>query len=215
MPFVYSPQVVRRLEAALSSERLARYVAAGGGIEAGIQLYAWNCALSEALYTPLQGLEVALRNALGEKLKQAYGSDWFELDPGPPITNPLVDMVKAACEELRKRGRGTTHGRVTAELNLGFWTGLLAKRHETSLWRPHFRAAFPGAPNPLLRKEVFSRLDQIRRLRNRIAHHEPIFVRDGAGDHAAILELIGWICPTTRDWVAHQSRVPSVLAQRP
>lgn len=204
-----------RLEAALSSERLARYIAVGGGTEAGVELYAWNCALSEALYTPLQGLEITLRNALGEKLKQGYGSDWFELNPGPPIANPLVDKVNVACAELRTRGHRSTHGRVTAELSLGFWTGLLAARYETDLWRPHFRRAFPAGPNRLLRKDVFSRLDQIRRLRNRIAHHERIFDRDIAADHAAILDLIGWICPTTRDWVEHQSRVGSVLAKRP
>ncbi len=215
MPFAYTPQTIVELETTLSSERLARYVAIGGSKEAGLKLYVWNSALSESMYTPLQGLEVALRNALGDKLRTTYGPRWYELNPGPALHYPLPEMLLAARNELGKRGLPVDHGRIIAELNWGFWTGILAKRYETTLWRPLFRTAFPSAPTPLIRNNVFLPLDDLRRLRNRIAHHEPIFNRNIADDYAAILNLIGWISPTTRQWVDDQSRVLTVLAQRP
>jgi hypothetical protein len=55
----------------------------------------------------------------------------------------------------------------------------------------------------------------LRDLRNRIAHHEPIFSRDLAADDRTILEVIGWMCADTRAWVVHHSEVPAILADRP
>lgn len=52
-------------EQALSLERFGRYLdwAAGDGMRA-IELYTLNTRISESLYTPLQMLEVALRNRI-------------------------------------------------------------------------------------------------------------------------------------------------------
>jgi hypothetical protein len=49
---------------------------------------------------------------------------------------------------------------------------------------------------------------------NRIAHHEPIHNRPLGELHAVALTTAGWICPTTRDWIAGRSRVPALLADR-
>ncbi|ULJ74489.1 hypothetical protein L2W42_21845 (plasmid) [Rhizobium gallicum] len=101
-----------------------------------------------------------------------------------------------------------------AELNWGFWTGILAKRYETSLWRPHLRSVFQSA-DPLTRGQIFVPLDDLRRLRNRIAHHEPILNRNIAADYQAILDLVGYICPTTAAWVDGHSQVAAILATKP
>lgn len=42
-------------------------------------------------------------------------------------------------------------------------------------------------------------------------HHEPMFTRHLQVDYHSILTLAGWICPKTRDWIAHHSRVESLL----
>ena len=65
------------------------------------------------------------------------------------------------------------------------------------------------------RHGVESRVDQLYYLRNRVAHHEPIFTRDLVRDHGFLLEVAGWICIDTRDWIADRSSVPAVLAARP
>ncbi|TBD33823.1 hypothetical protein [Rhizobium ruizarguesonis] len=176
MVFAYTAANIANLESSHSPERLGPYYAlAGGDKELGLKLYAWNSALSQTLYTPLQGLEVALRNALGGQLLAA--------------------------------------GRIVAELNWGFWTGILAKRYEP-LWRSHFRKAF-NATGPLTRDQIFQPLDDLRRLRNRIAHHEPIINRNIAADYASILNLISYISPTTAQWIDDQSEIAAVIAAKP
>ena len=49
------------------------------------------------------------------------------------------------------------------------------------------------------------------KLRNRIAHHEPIFTRRLDEDHTRILQVTGWISPRARAWIECRSRVPLLL----
>ena len=189
------------------------YALAGNDKARGLRLYAWNSALSQALYTPLQGLEVTLRNALGDQLKAAYGPTWFDLNPGPALQYPLPEMLLKVRTELGRHGSIPVHGRVVSELNWGFWTGILAKRYE-QLWRSHFRQVFQ-APGTLTRAQIFQPLDDLRRLRNRIAHHEPILNRNIAADYASIIELIRSISPDTALWIDSESQVAKVLATKP
>ena len=64
---------------ALSLERFGRYLSWAGGDQArALELYALNTGLSEALYVPLQVLEVVLRNRVHAVLVQAQGPRWFE-----------------------------------------------------------------------------------------------------------------------------------------
>jgi hypothetical protein len=212
--FVFSPAIIANLESSHSPERLAPYYALAGNDKAlGLKLYAWNSALSQALYTPLQGLEVTLRNGLSDQLKAVYGPTWFDLSPGPALHYPLPDMLLKVRTELGRHGSIPDHGRVVAELNWGFWTGILAKRYE-QLWRSHFRQVFQ-AHGPLTRAQIFQPLDDLRRLRNRIAHHEPILNRNISSDYASILDLIGYISPDTARWIDAQSQVAAVVAAKP
>ena len=72
---------IAAMEAALSLERFARYVAwAGGDRQRALDLYTLNTQLSEALYTPLQVLELALRNRVHAVLSAAHG---YTLAQGP------------------------------------------------------------------------------------------------------------------------------------
>ncbi len=181
--------------------------------ELGLKLYAWNSALSQALYTPLQGLEVTLRNAISNRLRAKFGPTWYDLNPGSALHYPLPDMLLKTRTELGRRGIVAEHGRVVAELNWGFWTGILAKRYEP-LWRSDLRQVFQSH-GPLTRNAVFQPLDDLRRLRNRIAHHEPILNRNIAADYASILLLIRYISPTAAQWVDDQSQVSTILAAKP
>ncbi|MDE0696676.1 MAG: hypothetical protein OXH76_12695 [Boseongicola sp.] len=80
-----------------------------------------------------------------------------------------------------------------------------------TLWRAALRGAFPHCPT-LIRRQAHRPLNALRTLRNRIAHHEPILARNLVEDHERILEVAGWISPTTRAWIEHHSRVPALLA---
>jgi hypothetical protein len=82
-----------------------------------------------------------------------------------------------------------------------------------ALWRPALHRAFPNAR--LRRSDVHKPFPGLRDLRNRIAHHEPIFSWPLAHEYRTIIDVIGWICVDTPTWVVHHSTVPDVLAGRP
>ncbi len=216
--FLYNVSNISALEKALSAERLSTYQAATATPEAALRLYAWNTAASAALYGPLQALEVTVRNAFHQALAPIYGMDWYD-NPRAGLTPVACVRVAEAKQKLRAGGKPVAPPRIIAELSFGFWERLLARgprgnqNYETTLWRPALYRAFPYARRP--RSEVHKPFPSLRDLRNRIAHHEPIFARQLADDYQIILEVIGWMSPEIHDWVIHQSQVPAILATRP
>ena len=72
--------------------------ATGGDREKALHLYTWNTALSAAFYGPLQGLEVALRNALHRQLTERYGAEWYD--------NPAAGLDTGGLESDCRRETG-------------------------------------------------------------------------------------------------------------
>jgi hypothetical protein len=199
----------------LSSERLQRYEEiADGDAEHALRLYVWNTALSESLYSPIQGLEVTLRNKIHDRLTSQFGASWYD-DTRVGLQYVQRDQVSSAQRSLQDRGKPLDSPRLIAELNFGFWVGLFGPRYETHLWRPYLRHLFVNAPRPFLRKDVHRVLNDIRLLRNRVAHHEPILQRPLSKEHGLVLTAIGWLCTPTTFWVAHHSRFDVVHSARP
>ncbi|CUX70553.1 conserved hypothetical protein [Agrobacterium sp. NCPPB 925] len=60
--------------------------------------------------------------------------------------------------------------------------------------------------------QIFQPLDELRRLRKRIAHYEPALNRNIAPRYDSLLDLIGYISQATAWWVDDQSSVMEVLA---
>ena len=87
------------------------------------------------------------------------------------------------------------------------------------IWNAHFAASFPGAPAglavALARAKAHSDLRTIRTLRNRIAHHEPIFTRNPAADYAMVRELIEWRSPVAAAWVDQKQAVLELIPNKP
>ncbi len=218
--FHFDDEVLDALETSLSPERMATYVqAADGDRERALRLYTWNTAISAAFYGPLQGLEVALRNAMHRQLSAAYGIDWYD-NPGCGLDAGTLNRIEAAKTTIARAGNEVDPPHVVAELSFGFWVSLLGKggwiadgrkaNYDMTLWRKALYKAFPHGR--MSRSAVHTPLDYLRTLRNRIAHHEPIFSRHLERDFRSILEVTGWICPKTADWIAHHSRVEALLA---
>ncbi|MGQ0824577.1 MAG: hypothetical protein ACT4OX_06035 [Actinomycetota bacterium] len=209
--FPYEATACTALRSTLSAERFDRYLGATGGNEvAACQLYTWNTAVSAALYGPLQACEIAVRNAVDTELSRRYGRAWF--DQPTLLGADELRISRDAQDGIRRRGAAITLGAVVAELGFGFWVGLFARRHDATLWRSSlFRAFSPRPP----RADVFEKLDRLRTLRNRVAHHEPIFQRDLRADVDRILDVLGMLSPDHADWVRHHSRADVVLRTRP
>ena len=80
------------------------------------------------------------------------------------------------------RAGGLEHrGKVIAGFSFGFWKYLCARHYLTSLWVDALAGAFPqhpSGPDPRsVRSDVHNRMTRVHKLRNRVAHHEPIHNR--------------------------------------
>jgi hypothetical protein len=184
----------------LSRDRLTPYLSvAKGDFIAAILLYEHNTKVSEALYGVLQGLEIAFRNACHSTIADGMSQpNWYD-KPGLLDTKEANTLTEAKTN-ISRRNKYLTPGRVVAELTLGFWVRLLSPQYEKRLWVHHIHKAFSG----MFRKDrqaAFDRMEKIRKLRNRIAHHETIFDRNLPVDYDEIMEAIGWICPVTASWI--------------
>jgi hypothetical protein len=222
--FDYQEGVLEALETSLSPERIGTYIkAAGGDREKALRLYTWNTAASAAFYGPLQGLEVALRNAAHRQLCAVYGPVWYD-NPACGLDAGALARIDHAKNSLQRNRSPIDPPHMVAELPFGFWVSLLGKGgygrppdtrkkdYDRTLWRKCLYKAFPNAR--LRRAEAHKPLDYLRTLRNRIAHHELIFTRHLAADFRSILEVSGWICTKTADWIRHHSRVEEILARK-
>lgn len=219
MEYTYDHTGINKLEASVSSPRLSTYIrrSEGGSKEAALKLYLWNTQISAKFHFPLQIAEITLRNALHREMTTAYGSSWHAA-VNLPLQQSEKSKISRAELDIRRKGQVLTSDRVVAALSFGFWTTLIGKGYRGSyhnqLWVPTLNKAFKKA-SVKNRYDIHSKYDQLRQLRNRIAHHEPIFSQDLEGKYQNTLELISWHCPATAEWVGHHCGVVDCLNEKP
>jgi hypothetical protein len=204
--------LVSDLEAALSFERFGRYVKWAEGDKArALELYTLNTTLSEALYTPLHGLELALRNRIHNAMCDAYCENWFE--DGIVTLDNQRKQVAEALSEISKGGVQPTPGKIIAKLSFSFWTTMLSGTYE-DLWRAtlHKIASKPDGKS-FARKDLSRPLGTIRTLRNRIAHHEPIIYWDLRKWYAEIMDLTVGISPAVAQWCQNTQKFLAVFPE--
>ena len=187
----------KKVELALSQERLNVYGQDRPPYIVVMARYLWNIALCESLYSPLQMCEVALRNAIHIVMSDFYQSnDWYD---SANLTPWGYEQVGSAKKKISQARHSITPGRIVAELHLGFWTSLFEDHYERySCFLPRgIKRVFPCLPKSQHnRKLLKARLETIRQLRNRVFHHERIIHwKDLNNHHGRIIETIGWISP--------------------
>ena len=188
---------------AISQDRLSYYLSkSSGNLHEALGHYTQNLRFSSDLYQWLALAEVVLRNALIKSISsQVFTS--AEFDPFLHIWQDLRPEERADYERATSRviskSRETSPGRVIAELNFGFWKYLLAADYEHTLWTRNFRHAFVY----LKKKDrhiVYSAVERVNQLRNRVAHHERLLDVDLSLEIEALFALIGWISPEALAW---------------
>ena len=220
MPF--SPAELQDLPGVISAPRFATYLQAmGNNRKNALELYEWNLDVSSAFIVPLQVCEVAVRNGIAEAIEAVHGANWPRANgfirslPRPKKKfhyNPAYDL------QICDRNLPTT-GKIIAELKFAFWENIFTVGQDGRIWNAHFRTFFPGAPVtqtiPNCRAQAYNDLQHIRKLRNRIAHHEPIFTRNLADDYQRIHDMIAWRSPTAAAWMDGKQTVMTLIAQKP
>lgn len=216
---VQQSRLATLLHRRLSPERLGPYLTMTNmDLTAAIKLYEWNIAVSGALLEELCALEVVLRNAMHEQLARWHDAagrpgSWYD-DPDHLLERRAGGDIAEARRRVRRRGRSESPGQVVAELSFGFWRYLLDRRYQNTLWAQALRRAFPYL-KPARRQDAYDPVERLHGLRNRVVHHEPVFILPLEQRHEEICNVAGFIDPQIRQWIIGLGRVPILLKTRP
>ena len=66
-----------------------------------------------------------------------------------------------------------SHGQVISQTTLSLWKRLYSGEYEGTLWKPCLKKLFPD--KSIKRSEISTNLEIIYAIRNRVAHHEPVY----------------------------------------
>ncbi len=218
VPFTYSESELATLVEFISPERLQMYIASVrfykdsvDRLRKGIRMYERNTSLSEALYPVMQGFEVTFRNAVHNRLTADHNAQWFD---SFDLLSSEKDAVADARRTIQDKPETVTAGRIVGELSFGFWVRLFSAEYATTLWGPSLSRIIHPTTND--RRAVYSRLQELKTLRNRIAHHNRIIGRTLSVQqyYDQSLETIGWFSPTMRVWVAATNAVEKRLERK-
>jgi hypothetical protein len=207
------------LTEAISPARLSTYLRrTHGNARRALDLYAWNVRAGAALYPILQMNEIALRNGINRALVSQFGTDWpYSQGFLRSLPRPEREAFEGGRRKL-ERSLATTRvatGDVVAAQTYWFWVMLLNARFEQRIWSREFAASFPFAPPRIDRELVYDRADAIRRMRNRIAHWEPLLDYDVRGAYQRAASMVRWISPATAAWAVARWPLPRDVLNRP
>jgi hypothetical protein len=240
-----SPEV---LVGAISYPRLQSYRSffnARSDSEA-LGIYEWNDAISGALFRVISLVEIVLRNQFHRTLSSVHGQmgnassrDWYLYLQLPRESKQKVQKLLERNQRGSKASRvsKTSPDDVISKLTLGFWTHLIDVRTTIAGlvvdWSTMLPVILPGHrqkastywSRQASQDALIARLDLINNLRNRIAHHEPIWKLGALMEESRprlhfkpklveasprtpseslarlrllynkLVELLGWLCP--------------------
>lgn len=193
----------------MSPPRMSRYVhACGGDTRKAMTLYRLNLKLSQELFTIVSCFEVALRNAIDRHYSVIHGTDWLRdsARPGGMFSNRQCGKTPYIIAEGERKLSVYTHPKLVAEMDFGFWRYMFA-RHQFHSGGQSLLSIFPSKPTSTIainynNSYIFSELEKVNTLRNRLAHHEPVCFQIGAHikntnyarqNYNLILQLFQWM----------------------
>lgn len=104
--------------------------AAGFDRDRALKLYLWNMRMSASFYPLLASVEVCLRNLISKRLHQKFGDCWWENASFHDIIGTQgKGILLRARNDVQRRKRQVTSGRMTAELSFGFWSKMLLPKY--------------------------------------------------------------------------------------
>ena len=197
-------------ERIMSVTRMSRYlIACGNNSRKAMTLYRKNLRLSQELFTIICCFEVALRNGINRHYSSLYGNDWLRdsVSTGGIFDNSGCRRAKDVINNmLAKLSNNYTPSKLITEMDFGFWRYLFAQP-QFNAGRQTLLRIFPSKPPSSQTIQynhtfVFHQLEQINRIRNRIAHHEPVCFLSGSPvinttyarqQYNLILQLFQWM----------------------
>lgn len=165
----------------MTSARMGRYLTAcGGNTRKAMTLYRKNLQLTQELFTVISCFEVALRNAIDKKCINHFGADWLQdaVALGGVFDTPGCQTTKNSIIDALGKLPHYSHHKLVAELGFGFWRYMFAQNQYNATGRILLQI-FPSKPTstPAIQYNnsyIFRQLADLNKIRNRMAHHEPI-----------------------------------------
>jgi hypothetical protein len=183
-------QAAPHIEACYSKARFSVYV--------NLEAYCYDIELSESFYPALRTLEIVLRNSLWNAITSTLKNKNWLIDSSVLLEQEkkiVVDTQEKIKRYYPTRTQDIDH--LISELSFGFWNNLLNLRYEQIFWPQCLKLFSPYISRThRYRDFLHKRLQKIRKLRNRIFHHQRIsHMKNIAEQHTEILEVISWIEP--------------------
>lgn len=170
---------------------------------AAFEIHQADACLARSLYSLLRIVELSVRNAVDTQLRiRLQTPDWLRSPPSGLVWKPTErETIAKALRVVENAARATpmahVHDRLVSRLSFGFWPHLFKEDYEHKLWYPALRELFPD--KKVRGHEVFERLQKLREVRNRVAHHDAVTPQRAA----LVLEIAGWLSahlqPDTRN----------------
>lgn len=194
-----------------SRPRQNRYlIATSNNKERAKRLYNANIRLAQSMHPLLTQFEVVLRNSLNLQLSSYFiDNDWIINQKSGFMADStlshsryfLKNSIIKTERKLNRRGIPITNGKIISDQTFGFWIALFLSHHYTLIGGQPIQV-FPNKPPIEDRASIYSKLDDIRKFRNRVNHCEPLCFNGSSIDCSEILEirtklfnLIEWIEP--------------------
>jgi hypothetical protein len=184
-------------------------------------LYSFLCVFEIALRNRISNVLVKefgdnwFEEKAGKWLNGKAATEWHDKN-GNTQRARLLKQIDKAKEEINKQNKKInnpqyhkllTSDTLTPELNFGFWTEIMGSDYDRIIWHigspRYIHEVFPNAPEKhnFMRdmKRIRRILNEIRVIRNRVFHHEPVFnTRNLSFDELLTTyenakELLGWL----------------------
>ena len=209
-------KIIDSLQLSFSTERFEAYRETGNSNIETLTRYVWNIEFCNSFYPLLQNLEIGFRNGLHNALAKHFNDNLWLINQRRIFGRYDQETISKAQQELIKNNKPIVAGRLIAELNFGFWTGLLSNRYERIFWHniQIYNDTFQNLPVRLRNRQILAdRFNDIRRFRNRIFHHERILHRNLLQTHDLILDTIGLLNQDLLSATKIIDRFPTIFSQ--
>lgn len=195
---------LERLKKTISPARMKRYLdLAEGDLRLAVRLHSWNAAVAGSLLPTLHLAEVTIRNVAMRRLASKYGRQWYrntDLITYRLGQSPLAQQLLDAYQNEIDRGRrGDLSDYITSELTFGFWVNVFTKKFHPHLWKADLHTIVAGFPRNKNIDDLHDGVEFVRSFRNNVAHHKDLICKPVTDNYERTLEVIGMLCPKTRD----------------
>lgn len=216
------------IEEHITLSRLKTYLdKSNNNLKRALILYEINISYSSELYKLLSILEISLRNHINRRCIKLFGDDWMtNIKYGIHFKMMEITLKTTSATEKTRKGTGKIFSiqediiddtikrldedhkpidsdNLVSNVVFGFWTNLFNRAYENILWDKSLTNIFN---NQFGRKEIEHILNELRQLRNRIAHHECIMNAKYKPQkhYKKIINLLEAIDPKLSNWAKKQ-----------